>query len=123
MWVYHLRAPVAANVSRMTPEQRIANAKKLVSAARAILSLQVGLGVGCIRIKKILGWLGPEATTEFPVFAEFLSSIPGSVPVGNERSHWSSKALLEIDQKLAKVEARFRPRILEACAEIIAIYG
>ena len=107
----------------MTPEQRIANAKKLVSAARAVLSLQVGLGVGCIRIKNALGWLGPEAATEFPVFAEFLSSIPGTVPIGNERLHWSLKALLDIDSKLAEAEARFRPRILEACAEIIAIYG
>ncbi len=30
---------------------------------------------------------------------------------------------MEIDSKLAETEARFRPRILEACAEIIAIYG
>src|SRR5437899_7059558 len=106
----------------MTPERRIATTKRLVSAARAVLSTQVGIGIGCIRINKILIWLGPEVQSEFPVFAEFIDSVPGSVPIGNERLHWSSKALLEIDPKLAAVESRYRSRVLEACVDIIAAY-
>ena len=107
----------------MTPEQRIANTKRLVSASRALLSLQVGLFVGATRIDKLLNWLGSEVQSEFPVFREFLDAVPSSLPAGVERLHWSSKALLELDPQLAAIETRYRPRILESCAEIIATYA
>ena len=107
----------------MTPEQRVANTKRLVSASRALLSLQVGMFIGARRIEKILGWLGPEVQSEFPVFTEFLNAVPASLPAGVERLHWSSKALLELDPRLAAIEMKFRARLLEGCAEIIATYA
>lgn len=106
----------------MTPEQEVARKKQLVSAAKALLSLQVGIGVGCIRINKLLYWLGLEGSEYGQVFRQFLDATR-DIPIGNDRLHWSSQALLEQDAKLTKLEAKYRPAILNACAGIIATYG
>ena len=106
----------------MTPEQEVARKKQLVSAAKALLSLQVGIGVGCIRINKLLYWLGLEGSEHGKIFKQFLD-VTRDIPIGNERLHWLPQALLEQDAKLTKLEAKFRPAILSACVGIIASYG
>jgi hypothetical protein len=106
----------------MTPDQEIARKKQLVSAAKALLSLQVGIGVGCIRIGKILSWLGLHGQETFEVFQQFFKATVG-FPIGNERLLWATDALLAKDAELAKIEAIFRPAILAACVAIISTYG
>lgn len=106
----------------MTPEQEVARKKQLVSAAKALLSLQVGIGVGCIRINKLLFWLRLEASEEHQVFRQFVKAASG-LPIGNERLLWATEALLQQDTTLNKVEAKFRPAIMRACVNIIATYG
>lgn len=110
------------SVSHMTPEQEVARKKQLVSAAKALLSLQVGIGVGCIRISKLLYWLGLEGSEHGQVFKQFID-VTRDIPIGNDRLHWVPEALLEQDAKLMKFEAKFRPAILSACVAIIATYG
>ena len=95
---------------------------KLVSAAKALLSLQVGIGVGCIRINKLLYWLGLEDSEHGKVFKQFID-VTRDIPIGNDRLHWAPQALLEQDAKLTKLEAKFRPAILNACTGIITTYG
>lgn len=106
----------------MTPEQEIARKKQLVSAAKALLSLQVGISVGCVRIGKILHWLTLQDDEQHQVFNQFNGATIG-LPIGNERLLWAHPALLEHDAKLAEIEAEFRPKLLGACIAIIDKYG
>lgn len=107
----------------MTPEQRESRIKKLVSSARALLSLQVGLAVGANRIINELTWLGPEFKDSYPVFRQFIGSIPASVPLGSARLEWNPEPLLKTDQVLANAERQYREAVLRACIEIINKYG
>ena len=111
-----------SNVNLMTPEQEVARKKRLVSAAKALLSLQVGVSIGCVRISKVLYWLGYQDRLPYQVFRQFNQATVG-LPIGNERLLWSYPALLEQDEKLAKIEGEFRPKVLRACVAIIAQYG
>jgi hypothetical protein len=106
----------------MTPEQEVARKKQMVSAAKALLSLQVGVGVGCVRINKIIHWLSLQDDLRYQVFEQFLAATIG-LPMGNERLLWAHAALLERDAKLAAIEAHFRPKVLSTCIDIIDTYG
>jgi hypothetical protein len=106
----------------MTPEQEVARKKQLVSAAKALLSLQVGISIGCVRITKILYRLGLQNDEQHRVFHQFNRATVG-LPIGNERLLWAHPALLEHDAKLAKIEAEFRPKLLNACIAIISRHG
>lgn len=106
----------------MTPEQEAARKKQLVSAAKALLSLQVGVSIGSQRISKILLRLDLQNDETSQVFHQFNRAIL-SFPVGNERLLWAYPALLERDAELTRIEAEFRPRLLNACIAIIGQYG
>ena len=106
----------------MTPEQEVARKKQLVSVAKALLSLQVGISVGCVRISRALLRLALQSDERYRIFHEFNRATLG-LPIGNERLLWAHPALLEHDAKLAKVEAEFRPKLLSACVAIISEYG
>lgn len=107
----------------MTPEQKDARLRRLVSAARALLSLQVGLYVGARRIENSLIWLGPEFKTKHRIFSEFTDAVPRDIPVGTARLLWHPEAMLATDGKLASVEARFRTQLLAECVDIVRHYG
>lgn len=108
-------------VRLMTPEQEIAQKKRLVSAAKALLSLQVGIAVGCLRVCKILSWLRLRDDERYKVFSQFIEAT-GAIPIANERLLWAYEALMEQDEKLATIEAMYRPSILKACIAIITSY-
>jgi hypothetical protein len=107
----------------MTPEQQKARTRRLVSAARALLALQVGFYVGAKRIENVLTWLGPEFRTKHRIFSEFTSAVPLDVPVGTARLLWNPEAMLRTDRRLATVETQFRTKLLAECVEIIRQYG
>lgn len=106
----------------MTPEQEISRRKKLVSAAKALLSLQVGLAVGASRIDNVLSWLGETYEREHPLFAFFFANIPPDIPLGGARLLWRSEVMLETDDRLARIEAKFRRALLNECVRIINRY-
>lgn len=107
---------------RMTPEQEISRRKKLVSAAKALLSLQVGIAVGASRIENMLSWLGEAYKREHPLFAFFIANIPLDIPLGGARLLWRSERMLETDDRLARIEAKFRRVLLDECVKIIDKY-
>jgi hypothetical protein len=107
----------------MTPEQQIARTRRLLSAARALLSLQTGLYVGARRIENALILLGPEVQAKHRVFSAFTNAVPRDIPVGTARLLWNPEAMLATDEKLAKVEAQFRAQLLTECVEIVKRYG
>jgi hypothetical protein len=67
-----------------------------LSAARALLSLQVGLYVGARRIENVLNWLGPDFQTKHRIFSEFADTVPRDIPLGSTRLLWEPLAVLEI---------------------------
>ena len=58
-----------------------------MSAAKALLSLQVGISVGCVRIGKILHWLTLQDDEQYRIFNQFNRATAG-LPIGNERLLW-----------------------------------
>ena len=106
----------------MTPEQRTAKIKKLVSAAKALLTLQVGLFVGARRIENVLVSLEPEFDEKHRIFSEFTKAVPRDIPLGSARLMWDTEAMLHTDLKLAPVEERFRSKLLAECVIIIRLY-
>lgn len=107
----------------MTPEQEEARTRRLVSAARALLTLQVGLYVGARRIENALFWLGSDFQAKHRIFSEFTDAVPREIPLGSARLLWEPTAVLETDLRLAVVEARFRAQLLVEAVEIIQQYG
>src|SRR5438270_3907058 len=81
------------------PPKTVAYLKNLVSAARAIVTYQVGLPVGCIRVRKFMLSLRPQKEVSYPVFDEYLQTLK-ELPISSERLHWSRTALREADKKL-----------------------
>jgi hypothetical protein len=104
------------------PPKSVSYLKKLVSAARAIVTYQVGLPVGCIRIRRALFWLRPHKVLSYPVFDKYLQALSG-LPISSERLMWNREVLREADKKLEAVSRRFRDEIFEACYEIIDLSG
>lgn len=105
----------------MTPEQQDARRKRLVSGARALLSLQVGIAFGCMRMNRLLHDAGVPLDDQPGVFRRFLAAAT-DLPLANERLKWETNALLAGDAQLTLVESEFRPAILAACVDIIARY-
>jgi hypothetical protein len=103
------------------PPKSVSYLKQLVSASRAIITYQVGLPVGCVRIRKILYWLQPHKELSYPVFDKYLNSLNG-LPISSERLMWSHDSLREADKKLEALNSKFRDSIFEACYEIIETY-
>ncbi len=98
--------------------------RKLVANARAIISYQIGLPVGCIKMERIFSWLkhdGYEAK-EFPVFKSYCDAILRLV-VGSERLNCSREALRHNDESLVAINLKYREQIIDACFEIIERYG
>lgn len=106
----------------MIDEQTNAQERKLLCAARSLLSMQVGMCLGAIRIAQLLAEMGEPYLQRHSVFAEFASAIPAGLPVGMARLYWAPEALLERDAALAQIEARFRPGLLAECQVILRHY-
>src|SRR3954470_4169336 len=103
------------------PDKRTSSLSKLVSAARAIVTYQTSLPLGCTRIHRVLFSL-PEKSREYPVFDELLGAVRG-LPVGTERLHWSREVLRERDVELERILQRYRDRVFDACYDIIDRYA
>ena len=104
------------------PDKRTSYLKKLVSAARAVITYQVGLPFGCARIGGLLSALRPFEPLDYPVFDEYRNAIV-NLPVGTERLHWARETLREKDIRLEAITREFRDRIFEACYDIIDRYA
>ena len=104
------------------PPASVSYLKKLVSTARAIVTYQVGLPVGCIRMRGTLSTLRPHMKLSYPVFEEYLQAVTG-LPLSSERLRWSRDVLRERDVKLEAESRRFRDAIFEACYQIIDSHG
>ena len=67
---------------------------RVVATSRAILTYQVGLPMGALRMDRALAWLNDEEAAEYPIFSEYMKSVTG-LPIGSERLDWSPDVLKE----------------------------
>lgn len=100
------------------PSKRDAAAKRVVSAARAILTYQIGLPAGCQRMRRALIWLKPYETNLPTVFDKYLEETVG-LPIGSERLEWDRKVLQEKDIALENINQRFRDRVFDTCWSLV----
>ena len=102
----------------MNEERHRSLIKQLVANARAIISYQVGLPFGCMRMHKILYWLKPFEVLDFPVFDRYWTATL-ELPTTSERLHCSREALRRFDERLVAINLEYREEILDTCFEII----
>ncbi|MCA1594610.1 MAG: DUF2489 domain-containing protein, partial [Acidobacteria bacterium] len=87
----------------MSEEKRNSYFRKLVANARAIISYQVGLPVGCVKMNRLFIWLEQEGERlVFPVFGEYLEKVH-EFPIGSERLECSRAALRRYDERLVAI--------------------
>jgi hypothetical protein len=96
--------------------------RKLVSAARALVTYQVGLPHGITRIFKILSWLGWESEDEYLLFKAYGSETV-DLPIGTERLLCEREALRRFDERLKQINASYRDEVFEKCFDIIDRFG
>jgi hypothetical protein len=105
----------------VAPERRTALLKQLVSAARALVTYQVGFPVACARLDKIQMWLQPDVIPQLSCVREYLEAVR-SLPLGSERLAWDRAALRVHDRALEAENQRYRDAVFEACYQIIDQY-
>jgi hypothetical protein len=107
----------------MNEQARDSYLRKLVANARAIISYQVGLPFGCVKMSRLLTWLGDEGgELDFPVFGQYLSEVC-EIPTGPERLGCSRAALRRYDERLVPINLEYRERIIDACFSIVERFG
>lgn len=107
----------------MNEQKRDSYFRKLVANARAIISYQVGLPVGCVKMDRLIYWLKNEGEKlEFPVFGQYLDAVR-ELPTGSERLECGRAALRRYDERLIPINLAYRERIIDACFDIVERYG
>lgn len=102
----------------VNPSKRDSAAKKVVAVARSIVTYQIGLPAGCVRMNRALSWLAPFETALPEVFEEYLREVR-QLPITTERLFWDREALRQMDEALEEANRRFRDRIFDACWALI----
>ncbi|EMY6776883.1 TPA: hypothetical protein ACVOYQ_004087 [Vibrio alginolyticus] len=103
----------------MTSEQKTARLKRLVSAARSLVTGQQGITLAANRVLRCLYDLGDDWVERHPIYAEFRRALPAEVPISTERLLWHFDKVLELDPLLAKVEYKFRAKLM--CESFLTI--
>jgi len=104
---------VKKRVKMMTnPSKHDAAARNVVAAARSVVTYQIGLPAGCLRMSRTLAWFKPHQGDLPSVFDEYLKAVTG-FPIGSERLHWDRESLKERDVVLEATNQRFRNQIFE----------
>lgn len=107
----------------MNEQKRDSLFRKLVANARAIISYQVGLPVGCVKMDRLIYWLENEGEDlASPVFRQYLDTVR-ELPTGSERLECSRAALRRYDERLIPINLEYRERIIDACFDIVERYG
>jgi hypothetical protein len=107
----------------MNEQKRNSYFRRVVANARAIISYEVGLPLGCVKMSRLLTWLEYEGEMlDFPVFGEYLESVR-ELPTGSERLEYSRAALRRSDERLVPINLEYRERIIDTCFDIIGRYG
>jgi len=112
------RSMTAGEIEMGNPSRRDSAAKKVVAAARSIVTYQMGLPEGCRRMHNALWRLAPYETGLPTVFEGYLKEVR-LLPTGSERLMWNRKVLQEKDIALEAANQRFRNQVFDSCWALI----
>jgi hypothetical protein len=88
--------------------------RRVTANARAIITFEVGVPLGCTRMSRLFTWLKPRRDFDFPVFDEYLNAVR-EFAIGQDRLKWNREALFQQDVQLEAVNAAFGDRIVVSC--------
>lgn len=100
------------------PTKRDSAAKKVVAVARSIVTYEIGIPAGCVRMSRTLSWLAPHEADLPTIFEEYLHEVQ-SLPLTSERLGWDRSVLREKDKVLEATNQRFRDRLFDVCWSLI----
>jgi hypothetical protein len=100
------------------PSKRDSAAKKVAAVAQSIVTYEIGIPAGCVRMRRTLSWLAPYETNLPTIFEEYLHEAQ-SLPLASERLGWDRSVLREKDKVLEATNQRFRDRLFDACWALI----
>ncbi|MGV3539833.1 MAG: hypothetical protein ACO1OQ_08485 [Rufibacter sp.] len=106
-------------------QQRERYIKQLVSNARAIISNQVGLPLGVLKMNKYITWIDyirPLENIDLEIFSTYYINID-EVPIGTERLEWNIEKLIEFEEEFDHNNKLFRADVLRKCRELIDKLG
>jgi hypothetical protein len=92
--------------------------RRVIANARAIITYQVGLPSGCLRMQRLFLCLQPRRTFEFSVFDEYLMVVR-PFATGPERLHWNRQLLFEQDREFEEINRSYRDPVHNACYDLI----
>jgi hypothetical protein len=100
------------------PSKRDSNAKKVVTAARTLVTYELGIPRACQRISRALIWLSPYEHDLPTIFNEYLKKT-AALPIGPERLQWSRDVLKEKDIQLEGINRKYRDALFDAAWGLI----
>ena len=99
--------------------------KKLVSNSRAILSKQIFMPYGSLKMEKIINTINqikPITELDLEIFSDY-NNQTGEYPIGEDRIRYNEEFLAKLDLELEKVTMYFKEKVEEKCHEIIKKFG
>jgi hypothetical protein len=102
-------------------EHRQFLSRKIVAAARAVLSGELGIIAGARQLCGLGHEIGADRDAYFTFFVG-LDSETDHLPIGDVRQHWNVEALREKDAEIVRVETFYRERAVEICRRLIQKY-
>ena len=89
--------------------------------AKAILSGEVGVLEGCIRLSGlsrdiVADW---RVDPDFRLFGAVASDID-HLPFGDVRARWSASALVRADAEIQRITEHIGPKVREACEHLLS---
>jgi len=102
-------------------EHRQFISRKIVAAARRMLSGELGLIAGARELSGLGHSVGAGHDPDFTFFVG-IDSESDHLPIGEVRQHWNPEAMRVKDAEVAKFEAFYRERAFETCRRLITKY-
>lgn len=99
--------------------------KKLVSNARAIISNDIALPMGSLKMERIIGSINdiaPITEIALDVFSNY-NNQTNDYPIGIDCLGYNVDYLLQLDIKLDDITDYFKPNIVRKCFEIINYFA
>lgn len=104
--------------------QRENHIKKLVSNSKAIISNQVGLPLGMLKMNKLVSWINniePLTAINLQIFKEY-NLLTRNYCIGTDRLMYNKDFLKAQDKELDKITLAFKDKIIDKCFEIIKTF-
>jgi hypothetical protein len=96
------------------------NEEAIIANARRILTNQITLPFGAMRMYRLQSDLKEPFPVDLTVFKTFLNTI-SSYPIGTERLLWNIDALKQQERDIDRAIMDYRDLIFDKCFEIIQL--